>query len=245
MELITGMHRSGTSLVARLFFESGADLGDATSFHRPDKWNPDGYFEQPDIHAINMPLIHGAWGRLAYYRLPSTEMILKRAESCHEQIVTAAEKYDRKIVKETRFCLTLPAWLSHGAEVKRILVCLREPASVVRSLQRRNWITRGLGYRLWLAHVRRLIEQAGDIPLWYIRYENLLEPAAFGREMAAAMRFFDLDQDGQRLEALRRETVKPTWNHASRAGTTTPRPVQELWGRLLEQHAAQFGSTGS
>ena len=27
MKIISGMHRSGTSLVARLFYESGADMG--------------------------------------------------------------------------------------------------------------------------------------------------------------------------------------------------------------------------
>ena len=59
MKLIAGMHRSGTSLVARLAFELGADFGDPETFYRPDRWNPDGYFEQIDIHAINMPLING------------------------------------------------------------------------------------------------------------------------------------------------------------------------------------------
>ena len=72
------MHRSGTSLVARLFFEAGEDLGDPANFYRPDRWNPDGYFEQPDIHAINMPLVHGIWGRLSYFAPPSTHAVLKR-----------------------------------------------------------------------------------------------------------------------------------------------------------------------
>ncbi len=62
MKIISGMHRSGTSLVARLFFEGGANMGNPLEFYRSDKWNTDGYFEQPDIHSINMPLINGPGG---------------------------------------------------------------------------------------------------------------------------------------------------------------------------------------
>ena len=92
MRIITGMHRSGTSLVARLFYEFGADMGTPEYFYRPDKWNPEGYFEQPDIHAINMPLINGPWWKLAYFWLPSTKrkkpsLSRNRSSLFHRQLV--------------------------------------------------------------------------------------------------------------------------------------------------------------
>jgi hypothetical protein len=127
LRIITGMHRSGTSLIAQLFYRAGADMGDPDTFYRPDRWNPEGYFEQPTIHAINMPLINGMWGKLAYFRLPSTETILRRAERREEQIKNTASQYEGKVIKETRFCLTLPAWLKYGATVNKVLICLREP----------------------------------------------------------------------------------------------------------------------
>jgi len=67
MKIITGMHRSGTSLVARLFFEAGADLGDPTTFYRPDRWNPDGYYEQPEIHGLNMKLTEGWLWKFVFF----------------------------------------------------------------------------------------------------------------------------------------------------------------------------------
>ena len=70
MKLISGMHRSGTSLVAQLFFEAGADMGNPSTFYPTDKWNSDGYFEQTDILAINQPLINGFLGRFSYFWLP-------------------------------------------------------------------------------------------------------------------------------------------------------------------------------
>lgn len=69
------------------------------------------------------------------------------------------------MVKEPRFCLTLPAWRRHGTRFESVLVCLRDPASVARSLQRRNRISIERAERLWLLHYERLLENARDLPV--------------------------------------------------------------------------------
>ncbi|MCK5221967.1 MAG: hypothetical protein KAR14_10335, partial [Candidatus Aminicenantes bacterium] len=102
MKLITGMHRSGTSITARLFYEAGADMGDPDKFYPGDKWNPDGYFEQPKFHSVNMPLINGPWGKLSYFRLPSEKTIIRRARKFSKIIPEIAKEYKGKVVKETR-----------------------------------------------------------------------------------------------------------------------------------------------
>jgi len=122
MKIITGMHRSGTSLVAKILFEAGADFGSPESFYPKDKWNTEGYFEQPDIHRINMPLIHGRLGKYAYFKLPSTATILRRAERLSTKIAEAIRTYRKKTVKETRFCLTLPAWIKYDAPVSHVII---------------------------------------------------------------------------------------------------------------------------
>ncbi len=136
MKLILGMHRSGTSLMARLAMEAGGDLGDPNTFYSGDKWNPDGYFEQVDIHKVNMPLINGPWGKFAYFKLPSTETILSRSEKLASLIAEYGKKYEGKVIKETRFCLTLPAWQKHGANIEKVLVCLRHPSEVAGSIKK-------------------------------------------------------------------------------------------------------------
>lgn len=80
MKLISGMHRSGTSIVAQLFYEAGSDMGNHETFYKPDKWNPDGYFEQTDIHSVNMPIVNGPWGKLSYFFLPSNDTIIVRSK---------------------------------------------------------------------------------------------------------------------------------------------------------------------
>ena len=240
MDIITGMHRSGTSLVARLFFDAGCDMGDAASFYPGDKWNPDGYYEQPDIHAVNMPLINGPWGRLAYFWLPSSRTIKRRAANRAEQIGHASDKYRDKLVKENRFCLTLPAWRAHGAEVGRILVCLRDPVAVARSLRKRNRIPLRLGYRLWLEHNRRLLESAGDIPVWFLYYGNLMAQDRFEDEIVSAFRFMNVGVSARDIRVIAENAIKTHWNHTPGVEATYPSNVEALWQLLRQRHADQF-----
>lgn len=242
MRIITGMHRSGTSLMARLFFEAGANLGDPATFYRPDRWNRDGYYEQPEIHAVNMPLIHGPWGRLAYFRLPETATILKRGRRRMEQIQRTAAKYDGCVVKETRFCLTLPAWRAAGTNVEALLICLRDPLAVARSICKRNWTTRAHAFHLWTVHNRRLLENAAGIPYHFVDYGRILDPRSFDEEMRSAFRFFNRDVAGDQMEFFQRNIVKPALNHGSGQDADYPPAVQELWDDLRRRHAAQFES---
>ena len=240
MRIIAGMHRTGTSLVARLFHEMGADLGDPETFYRPDRWNPDGYYEQPDIHAVNMPLIHGLFGRFAYFRLPSEATVRRRGRRMAREIQQTASRYEGKVVKENRFCLTLGAWLEQGASVERIVVCLREPAHVVQSLKRRNTISHRLAYSLWLAHYQRLLDTIGDIPRWFVDYANLLDPERFMEEMEPALRFMKVEGDSEKLADLRKTQVKPQMSHGRDGPNAYPEQVETLWNELRDRHQVQF-----
>ena len=235
------MHRSGTSLVARLFLEAGADLGNPDTFYRADKWNSDGYFEQTDIHAINMPLINGPWWKFAYYRLPSTKTILRRANRREEQIRETAQAYRGKVVKETRFCLTLHAWQRYGAEVDRILICLRDPAQVARSIKKRNHTLLRHGYYLWHLHNARILDCAGSTtPIWLIYYNNLLEPEKFQREINAAFQFMDVPVNAEAIDKMLEDLVSTSMNHNAGFEDSYPANVQELWNKLKQKHAKQF-----
>jgi hypothetical protein len=240
MYIITGMHRSGTSLIARLFFEAGADMGDPGTFYRPDRWNPEGYYEQPDIHAINMPLINGPWGKFAYFRLPSTRTILKRAEKRAEQIRRTAEAYKGKVIKETRYCLTLPAWLKYGAEVSKILICLRDPIQVARSIQKRNFAPLRHSYYMWYLHNKRILHHAGNIPIWIVYYNNALDEDTYSQEVGKALCFFGFDLNMTDLAELRKKAVRTHMNHNPEQVEMYPPKIQELWNALRQRHADQF-----
>lgn len=239
MKIITGMHRSGTSLVARLFFEAGADMGDPSTFYRSDKWNPGGYFEQPDIHSINMPLINGLIWKFSYFWLPSTETIMRRAARKSELIHDIANKYNDKVLKETRFCLTIPAWQKYGAKIGKILICIRDPIQVARSIQRRNKISLNMAYSLWLVHNQRLLENSKGIPIWFIYYGNLIDRDRFEEEVIPALQFFNIDISKENLAQIA-SIIDPKVGCSAESRPDYPEPVKILWQKLLDCHANQF-----
>jgi len=239
MQIITGMHRSGTSLLAKLLFEAGADLGDAKTFYPGDRWNPDGYYEQPDIHAVNMPLIHGPWGKLSYFFLPSTETILKRAKKFTGQIQNAADKYRGKIVKETRFCLTLPAWMHYEADISKAIICLREPAQVAASLHKRNGIGLKFALTLWRTHYERLLTHLQALPHWYVHYNRLLDHKTNFSEIKPAFSFLGQALSENQWDLLSSTCIKPNMNHNSDFQTDYPKPIRDLWNQLLTLHSQQ------
>jgi len=234
LKIVTGMHRSGTSLVARLLFESGADLGDSRLFFRPDKWNPDGYFEQPDFHAINMPLINGRVGKLAYFKLPKTETIIRRSQRFADRIRQVAAKYDHCVVKETRFCLTLPAWLRHGTNVSKLLVCLRSPRRVAESLRKRNKIPIWFGEHLWRVHNERLFENTRGLDVHVLIYERVTDAQTYLDELSRAFQFMQMPLEPARLKALCADKIRFTASDEAREPLVEKRLAGNLWERWMQ-----------
>ena len=241
MHLICGMHRSGTSLVAKLFHDAGADMGDQATLHPADKWNPTGYYEQREIIALNISLLHGAWGKLASYMwFPSTATILSRAKRHSARIAQYGRMYGERIVKENRFCLTLPAWRANGGDVRRVLICLREPASVASSLRLRNKVPLWYAYRMWHAHLSRLLENCDGLDVWFVRYENLLGSGSGVAEAMSALAFLGVDLPESGVAALLDGTIEGRRrNAAASRAIEYPRHVRALWSELQRRHAKQ------
>lgn len=243
MWIITGMHRSGTSLLARLFFEARADMGDPATFQEGDRWNPDGYFEQKEIISLNMRLIHGPFWKFSYFRLPSVERIMRRGEKSSGTLKDLAARYDSRVVKDTRFCLTLPAWRAQGARVQGVIACLREPTAVAASLKKRNRISLGRGLRLWTEHISRLLASTEDVPFRLVLYRSLIDRDLGRAETAGAFRFAGLSVSDGRLSEIRSTCVKPEMDHNPPAPGSAG-PEQDIWEQLLRRHAAQAGGPG-
>lgn len=240
MRIITGMHRSGTSLVAGLFEAANANLGDPASFYPADKWNPDGYFELPSIHAVNMPLIHGRFGRLSYLKLPTVETISRRGAQRSQLIASTAAEHDALVIKECRFSLTLATWLEHGAQVEGVVICLRDPRSVARSLRRRNRVPLRIGLGLWYEHNRRLLDATSNLPVWIVDYNELFSAATFATEMSGAFNLFRTRVSEVELQEMAQKVVKPHLRHNHGEPPKYPRKIEQLWRNMLEIRAAQF-----
>lgn len=192
MIVIAGMHRSGTSLLSRILYEAGCDFGNPNDFYPADEWNPTGYYEQVEIISTNIFLINNIFGRLSYLFLPSPKTILKRAKTIEPKIISLSKKYHRKVVKENRFCLTLDAWRHLGAEIEKVIICVRSPNDVAFSLRRRNKIPAFLALYLWKHHIEKLLQYTVDLPRHVVSYEAILDPTSRMAELNSVFAFLGL-----------------------------------------------------
>jgi hypothetical protein len=168
---ITGMHRSGTSLVANLLYRCGLFLGDEQDLMPATTDNENGYRENEKFQVLNdevLGKLGGAWdfppaapaegyraNRLAPLRVKA-EILLKEFYG-HEPWGW----------KDPRNCLTLPFWIGLGslsvpfwygfAEKLKVVLCVRNPFEVFRSLDDRKYGPSSAGFKLWLLYNRSLL----------------------------------------------------------------------------------------
>jgi hypothetical protein len=138
---ITGMHRSGTSLVARIVNLLGADIGPEDELMPPKDDNPRGFWEHMPIAQLNDDLLGTLGGRWSdppvladgWQQQRRLEPYRRRAAA----IVERGFAGEVAMFKDPRASILLPFWRS-VASIRRTVVCLRDPAAVAVSLQRRD-----------------------------------------------------------------------------------------------------------
>ena len=238
MILIAGMHRSGTSLLAGLLHKAGADFGNSENFYPADEWNPDGYYEQQNVLKLNMKLLHGPWGRFSYLSMPSPKTILRRGRHLNGTLREVSKGIENQIVKENRFCITLPAWQQSGLKIDKVVVCLRHPWDVVRSLKKRNHLPFVVGFKLWHEHLLRILNASEGIERRLFLYENVITDSSSLTEFTAILNFIGVYQEEQTTDLMLKEYLRKP-NFTKNRYAQLPQYVEILWNRLLEEHKSQ------
>ncbi len=157
---ILGMHRSGTSMIARLLNLSGVYLGEEQDLVPAAEDNPEGFWEHIKFQALNEDLLAsfgGGWDsppqlEPGWETDPRLTDIRKRAKSLINEFS------QNKIWgwKDPRSSLTLPFWKMLIPDLK-VVVCLRNPYEVYHSLTRRGYASSVFSYKLWLAYYQQVI----------------------------------------------------------------------------------------
>jgi tetratricopeptide (TPR) repeat protein len=178
--LVIGMHRSGTSAIARIMNLAGwrlpADLVKANGF------NPRGYWEAKSIVNLNDEILESAnhhWADPA--PLPDdwleTPGMSGRLTTAKDLLAEEFGSLDRVILKDPRISLTLPFWRKvfgdEGHEPLCLIAC-RHPAEVVASLQRRDAARPDHGALLWLRYMTEAERNSRGLPRAIVHYDSLL-----------------------------------------------------------------------
>ena len=160
---ITGMHRSGTSMITRALHDSGLHLIGAGAEELIDaaEDNPEGFWENKAIVACNDDLLEataGAWDNPP--ELPPQAVDDPRVHHVAEAATTAIaalSEHEHWGFKDPRICLTAAYWLDLLPDL-RFIVCVRHPLEVALSLKRRNQNSYSLGLALWERYYASVLE---------------------------------------------------------------------------------------
>ena len=191
--LIVGMHRSGTSVLARGLQALGVSIGD--NLLPGNEWNPNGYFEHADIVGLNdalLGLVGKRWDSLA---LPPWDEMGPLFESYKAQALALLEKdFAGQAVcgiKDPRASRLLPFWQSvfeRAGMRDCYVIALRTPGSVARSLSARNGFKPEKSCLLWLQHLVCAIRDTQGKARVVVDYDALIaDSAAQLRRIAATL----------------------------------------------------------
>ena len=227
--LVVGMHRSGTSLVARGLHAMGVNLGpriDTT----PHPANPHGHWEHSDIWQAQERLLirfgrewHSSPGPLPARWLdwPDCRATIDRfVELAREELAA----HGHWLVKDPRSSLLIPLWREVAQRVGvelRILRVIRAADDVAASLAARNAMPRELAVRIWSDHQRSIDRDTGGLPLHAVQHDEVLRhPQAAFTAMGAFCGVRDADQ---RAVAAAATVDTQLWHHkaAEDAGGVT------------------------
>ena len=141
--IVLGMHRSGTSMVARLLNMMGAYFAPDDVAMQPTAANPKGYWEREDIRVLNDDIFSSlgvSWDNIGDFdsSLLTDEVCQKFAPRV-QKIIFSLDAHRPWMIKDPRLCLLLPVW--HPLlEVPVCIYVYRHPIQVAQSLKTREGI---------------------------------------------------------------------------------------------------------
>ena len=199
---ILGMHRSGTSLLARIVNLIGVDLGPEEVLLQPDDRQTRGYWEHLQIIYLNEAILErydGTWDAPPIFppgweTSPMIDDLKQRALTLIQDTFANAEMWGWK---DPRNCLTLPFWQQLLPKM-RYVICLRNPVDVAHSLARRDGFSAEKSSCLWLSYVNSALEHSNDQPRLVVFYEDLMNN--WPRELQRLSDFLGKPERAQQVE---------------------------------------------
>ena len=219
--LVLGMHRSGTSTLARGLRVLGVALGKNLLPARP--CNPKGFFEDAGLYAFNKALLvqlgltwrspeapdTAALRRLAAGPPGVTALGLLREKSAGQAIPG---------LKDPRMSRLLPFWrpvLAASGLRAHCCIALRHPESVAHSLWQRDRLDAEHSHALWLAYLLDALEGSTGLPRLLTDYGLLLHRPE--HQLQRLGHFLDLPLDPAELTLFADDFLDKTLCHHSPA----------------------------
>ena len=217
--VVLGMHRSGTSAVARGVQALGVTLG--SPLLPPNAENPGGFWEHEAIVDLNERLLralHLRWDSIRLIRPESWES--DEVEAFLAEFSDLAARYfrgeHRWAFKDPRTMRLLPFWqraLLRGGFSPSYIFVVRNPLSIAESLRSRNQFSIIKSQLLWLAYNLPAVSALRDSAVVFIDYDRLVDSPVRELGRVAETLGLDLENAKEELSGYAEEFLDPALRH--------------------------------
>ena len=178
---VLGMHRSGTSAIARILNLMGVYFGgEHVGTGRSDE-NAKGFWERRDVRDLNDDILFNSrcdWDCVTNFDLDTVPVESTSAyASAAAEIVLNMDAHRPWFVKEPRLCLLFPVW-RQALENPCCIHVLRNPLEVAHSLRTRNGIPIRAGVALWEIYNLRALNGSAGLPRVLVPFDDLMANAS-------------------------------------------------------------------
>ena len=166
-------------MVGSLLHSCGLSLGPEDELKHPAHDNPEGYFENRSFVLLNEELMSqfgGSWDNPPNFHedweaTSKVSRLVERAENLIVKSRAACWGW-----KDPRNSLTLPFWQRLLPDLK-VIVCVRNPLEVARSLFLRGDASEPSQFQLWLTYYRRLLASTSAEQRLVTHYQSYFQSA--------------------------------------------------------------------
>ena len=229
--LVLGMHRSGTSALARLLHDAGADLGERLV--PGSAGNEQGHWEDAfavETHERLLAELGRRWDDVR--PLPAGWRDSEAAREARARIVgyVRATRLRHRLwaAKDPRMCLFADLWREAlqeaGCRVSSLLLA-RHPGEVAASLAARDGMAESQSHLLWLRYMLEAERATRAVPRIALTYDALVHDAA--SVLACARRLpggeiLQVADTGDSVQSMQR-------HHRARDAGGLPPPIDAAW----------------
>jgi hypothetical protein len=236
--LVTGMHLSGGSIVARMLEGFGYYFGED---QRMLKGKNAGYREWPEIFRINNEILAAEQASWDYPKALSpefwknrTQFLSAMGERARRLITDLETKQCNWAIKDPRICLTMPFWQALEPKAK-IILTVRDPFETAQSMAKRYFLTENYCTHLWEQYYVNVMQDLRPEDCLVLNFDQLLANPAEQAERMADWLAIELDET--KLESSRKAIR--SWQNSGRLEDTGQRfalkrfsGIRNIWEQL-------------
>lgn len=179
--VVTGMHRSGTSAMARVLSLAGGALPERIMLPGPD--NPLGFWEPWEMVALNdeiLAAVDSRWDNVFCHHdgAAAWEVRERFTEAARDFLRQNYAHRDLPVLKDPRASLMARFWndaLSAEGFAPVHVVMVRHPLEVARSIAARDGSSEIKSMLVWTSYMLAVERDTRDVARVFVTYEQLLE----------------------------------------------------------------------